>query len=281
MNQPTNVDKDEERERNRINQRNCRQRKAAASGNIMIVTHKAVKHAIPTPLLRLPIESIVTVAGDAYKQLLIVDSSIVLKRNLATVEEMRVRIKRARSSSSERKEDKENSGERRTFHRPFLESYVVDLHGELKELERAGICTTPVPEYDDFYQLILDVYEERGPFDATETTSEILDDLRGPVYEHYKLKPSTKILRPRKAYDEEDDLVYDVESDLAIHLRALKRQGKARGVKWTDNPEVFRTQMVIPCLRALKKTSHFMYLPQATELFDRLYDDVLARANGD
>ena len=79
--------------------------------------------------------------------------------------------------------------------RPFLESDVVDLHGE------------SVPEYDDFYQLILDVYEERGPFDATETTSKILDELRGPVYQHYKLKPSTKILRPRKVYDEEDDLV--------------------------------------------------------------------------
>ena len=157
----------------------------------------------------------------------------------------------------------------------------MDLHGELKELERAGICTTPVPEYDDFYQLILDVYEERGPFDATETTNEILDDLRGPVYRHYKLKPSTKILPPRKVYDEEDDLVYDVESDLAIHLRALKRQGKAPGVKWTDNPDVFRMQMVIPCLRALKKTSHFKYLPQATELLDRLYDDVLARASRD
>jgi len=98
MNQQTNVDNDEERERNRINQRNCRQRKAAADGKVVIVTHKGVKHAIPTPLLRLPIEGIVTVAGDAYKQLLIVDSSIVLKRNLATIEKMRVRIKRARSS---------------------------------------------------------------------------------------------------------------------------------------------------------------------------------------
>ena len=99
----------------------------------------------------------------------------------------------------------------------------------------------------------------------------------------YKLKPSTKILRPRKVYDEKDDLVYDVESDLAIHLRALKRQGKAPGVKWTEDSEynIFRTQMVIPCLRALKKTSHFKYLPQATELFDRLYDDVVARASGD
>ena len=77
--------------------------------------------------------------------------------------------------------------------------------------------------------------------------------------------------------------MYDVDSDLAIHPRALKRQGKAPGVKWTEDSEynIFRTQMVIPCVRALKKMSHLKYFPQATELFDRLYDDVLARASGD
>ena len=294
MNKHNTSDKDKERERNRINQQKCRQRKAAAKGKIVVVLHNGVKHEVPTALLRLPVEDMLAITADAYTQLFDLGSDVVLKRNVGILEEVRPSIQRMRASmlnctnnaeeesedededggaKEEEEDENENADEdededmERSSWRPFLESYTLDLYGELKQLQHEGIYKGPLPKENDFDDLVRDVYEDYGPFDYTRTASEILTDLRGPVYEHYKLKPSTTVVRPLEPYDEDDMIVQVVECDLMADLRELKRVGEVWRVEFLEDAVHFDEEVFMPSLRALTKMSH---LPRATELFDKV-----------